>query len=169
MENLQSTRSCLIEPILCEAALFACVDQKRPLSLHDLEALILLSDAVLLFDEVVYLDCHMPKIVYADSKKDTHQIANEYFRSHLKWEFVNCSFHVSNYHNSNWYYNMRRRQPEDRVEKIGRNVTRVHRPPHPDLGDVNIMQLGWLDKVNSAAAAIGAVVIHGESNGRNVL
>ncbi|WP_157058550.1 hypothetical protein [Azoarcus sp. CIB] len=163
-------RSCVLEPTACELALFACLAPQGPLDLYELEALTLLADATILFDEIVYLDCHRPTFRFANAPKTREERAQELLVKHLKWDFFNCNLSIRDYPNSPWHekISLTRLGNEYDVEVNG--ILRIYSQlPHPVIGKLSWSSIAYIDKVNSAAARLGATVVHGKSEAAAVL
>lgn len=157
--------SCAIEPIAFENALFACLSQKKSLSLHELEGLSLLADAVILFDGLIFLNCHTPTIRHLHDPKDRHEIAKSLLIEKLKWGFVTPR-NLMDFTGSDWFSKAYASKPKDeyKVEVLGKNVRRTSRIPDPIIGLRSWNEVMYLDKVNNATAVLGAVVAHDREN-----
>lgn len=162
--------SCVLEPTACGLALFACLEPKGSLNLYELEALTLLADATILFDEIVYLDCHQPTFRFADAPKTREERAQEILAKHLKWDFFNCNLSIRDYPHSPWYEKVRLTRLEKEYDVEVNGILRVSRRlPHPVIGDLSWNSIAYIDKVNSAAARLGATVVHGKNEAVAIL
>lgn len=170
MNTSQRTQACVIEPVLYQSALAACLRPGGPLSLYELESLTLLADATILFDQQILLNPEIPTIRYADAPPDDHRRAENALRE-LAWDFVDSSSRLMSYGNSSWFVQARRGRSAERFrsEPIGRNVSRLIPVEDPVVGFLDSNQLAYLDKINAAAASLNATVIHRNHAAANFL
>lgn len=162
--------SCVLEPTACALALLACLEPKGSLDLFELEALTLLSDATILFDEIIYLDCHQPTIRFKDAPKSREERTQEILAKQLKWNFFKCNLSIRDYPHSPWYINTRLTRLEKEYDvKVNGILSISHRLPHPVIGKLSWSEIAYIDKVNSAAMMLGATVAHGKNAAAAVL
>jgi len=170
MVTENAKRSCVLEPATCEIALFACLTWQSPLNLFGLESLILLCDATVLFDEIVYLDCTIPTFKHVDAPKSSEELAKDLLQQRLKWDFFDCNTKITDFPNSDWFLDLRKTRLEKEFDiKESGNVRTWNRIPHPVIGKIDWNRLMYLDKVSNAAATLGSTVIHPKDDATAIL
>lgn len=168
MQPTVSQRTCVLEPIQCIRAIEACSSRQDAFGLHELEALSNFADASILFEEVIFLDTHVPAFRFTDEEQSADQRARAFLSTSKRWQFFNCRHHTSEYPGTDLVPKMGALRPSPEVKRIqvDRNVFKQHQIPHPVLGTEDWNVFVYLDKVNSAAACLGAPVIHGARGSR---
>ena len=73
-----------------------------PLTLFDLESLTHFCDATVLFDKVVFLDCHQPTIRFENAPLSREETTKQWLQNNLGWNFFDCDQHISKFPSSEW-------------------------------------------------------------------
>ncbi|TNC80219.1 MAG: hypothetical protein C9356_14930 [Oleiphilus sp.] len=160
---------CVIEPTIAESALNTCVIERAPVTLGALESLMLFTDAILLFDEVIYPRAEPVEFRY-EPPPYTGCITDQ-----LEWDFFDLNQNIRSFGYSPWLVQVLRSRPKEDFRSTilskGKNivVSRREKVPHPIVGLEDLNELRYLDKVTSAAAHNQATVIHRHNSAAGLL